>query len=186
MNGVFRWWAAKTREQLDIPSSFQGLSELAEILDEWEDLAPVIGLSKIDISTIQHNHRISQCSASLKKWGEIQGIEATFLSLAHGLEKRRKMDVVEKLCQIFMTRQQNSVAGPTIIDTDTLYTDMSRDKPSGEHVHTIVSSHCNILTDSFFLTADIRRDTDQLEALFNSIVLRTSENIKRKDWSGCW
>ena len=92
------------RQQLNIPCLLEQRGQLADQLTRWEDLAPTIGLEETDISTIRkdypHDYR-SQCSAALNRWEETKGKGATYLNLAEGLLKKRKMSCVEKLCEIF-------------------------------------------------------------------------------------
>ena len=120
------------RRQIDTPCPFQERHEIAGYLTEWEHLAPVIGLTRVDILTIQRNYPgdyRSQCSAALDRWGEIHGSKATFLSLALGLEKKMKIETVEKLCDIFMSRSRDQVDSQHVVATRS---PMAISSPSGE------------------------------------------------------
>ena len=92
------------REHLNIPCLFEQQRQLADQLTSWEDLASVIGLNQADISAINKDHPNdfrSKCSAALNRWEDIKGKGATYLNLAEGLLKLRKVSCVEKLCEIF-------------------------------------------------------------------------------------
>jgi hypothetical protein len=45
----------------------------------------------------------------LDRWGEIQGYGATFLSLAEGLAKKKAMNTVDGLCEMFKAWQEDDV-----------------------------------------------------------------------------
>ena len=92
------------REHLNIPCLLEQRCQLADQLTSWEDLASFIGLHQTDISAINKDHPNdfrSKCSAALNRWEDIKGKGATYLNLAEGLLKLRKVSCVEKLCEIF-------------------------------------------------------------------------------------
>ena len=106
-----------TEQQIDVPCSHEHVEELASKVNKWECLVFSIGLTDIEVTTIQrdkpNDYRL-QCSAALLKWRQKLGSKATYLSLAKGLEKVGRLDLVEAVCKMF----QRDGCGTSISDPD--------------------------------------------------------------------
>ena len=106
-----------TEQQIDVACSHGHVVEIAGKLSTWKYLAFHIGLDETDVTDIErdnsHDHR-SQCLAALQKWRQKFGSNATYLSLAKGLEKVGRLDLVETVCEIFQSnRCGTTISGST-------------------------------------------------------------------------
>ena len=93
-----------TEQQINVACSHEHIVEIANKVSTWDYLAFHIGLDDTDIVAIErnnpHDYR-SQCLATLLMWRQKFGSNATYLSLAKGLEKVGRLDLVEAVCTMF-------------------------------------------------------------------------------------
>ena len=95
------------RNKLDIQCPASVCSSIAMKLDNWQLLAPFLGVAEEDCSEIKEDNRnfAVQRSKLLTTWRRQYGHKATFLKLAEGLEKIKRLDLIEYLCELFMEEQ---------------------------------------------------------------------------------
>ena len=102
-----------TEQQIDVACSHEHMVEIASKVNKWDYLAFHIGLDDADVTDIEHDkphgHR-SQCVAALLKWRQKFGSNATYLSLAKGLEKVSRLDLVEAVCKMFIAGRGASIS----------------------------------------------------------------------------
>ena len=119
MEGVFWNHGITNVDQLDVPFAADHCKELGLKLDKWERLALFIGLTEEDCTAIKEDlprNYESQRIISLTKWRRKLGTEATYLSLARGLQKVGRVDLIEDLVALYRIRPRPTVA--SIIDED--------------------------------------------------------------------
>ena len=102
-----------TEQQINVPCSHEHMVEIASKVNKWECLVLSIGLTDIEVTAIQrdkpNDYRL-QCSAALLKWRQKFGSNATYLSLAKGLEKVGRLDLVETVCKMFIDGRGTSIS----------------------------------------------------------------------------
>ena len=102
-----------TEQQIDAPCSYEHVVEIASKVNKWERLVLSIGLTDIEVTAIQrdkpNDYRL-QCSAAFEKWRQKLGSNATYLSLAKGLEKVSRLDLVEAVCKMFIAGRGASIS----------------------------------------------------------------------------
>ena len=110
-------WLVPVSMQINVACSREHAEEIASKLNKWERLVLSIGLTDIEVTATQrdkpNDYRL-QCSAAFEKWRQKLGSNATYLSLAKGLEKVARLDVVEAVCKAF----QRDGCGASISDPD--------------------------------------------------------------------
>ena len=93
-----------TRNELNIPCPAKVCNTIAMKLDRWELLASFLGLAEEDCTAIREDYNTNyakQRSVSLNTWKQQFGSKATYLMLAEGLEKIKRLDLVGELCVLY-------------------------------------------------------------------------------------
>ena len=93
-----------TRDELNIPCHAEACNSIAMKLDRWELLASTLGLVEEDCTAIREDYNTNyavQRSVSLNTWRRQLGSRATYLMLAEGLEKIKRLDLVGELCVLY-------------------------------------------------------------------------------------
>ena len=99
-----------TGDELNIPCPAKTCNSIAMKLDRWELLASTLGLAEEDCTAIREDYNTNyavQRSVSLNTWRRQLGSRATYLMLAEGLEKIKRLDLVGELCVLY---KDNNVA----------------------------------------------------------------------------
>lgn len=93
------------KETLNCPCTPEHRNEIAIQITSWETLAPFIGLSSTDEEEIEEDNKSTKSKriALLRKWNEKLGKGATYLHLMKGFAKIERRDLIEKLCDMFVS-----------------------------------------------------------------------------------
>ena len=80
-------------------SSAKVIAKIAAKFDIWEEASPHLGLIKNDITVIKRdiNGEVKRRMATLNKWVERKGDEATYLNLmtaCHELDNKQMIDLI--------------------------------------------------------------------------------------------
>ena len=79
------------------------IREIADRIDNWEDLAPFLELTKTDIQAIRNDHAANdklQRRAALNKWKQKKGFKATYAALLKALLKSERKDLACEVCEL--------------------------------------------------------------------------------------
>lgn len=90
---------------LNCPCTREHRNAIAQHITNWQVLAPFLDLSSEDEEEIDVENKSVKAkrNALLRKWSHNKGEEATYLNLMKGFAKTGRVDLIEKLCDIFNT-----------------------------------------------------------------------------------
>jgi len=90
---------------LNCPCTREHRNAIAQHITNWQALAPFLDLSSEDEEEIDVENKSVRAkrNALLRKWSHNKGKEATYLDLMKGFAKMGRVDLIEKLCDIFNT-----------------------------------------------------------------------------------
>lgn len=89
---------------LNCPCTRKHRNDIAQHITNWQALAPFLDLSSGDEEEIDEEKSVkAKRIALLRKWSHNKGEEATYLDLMKGFAKMGRVDLIEKLCDIFNT-----------------------------------------------------------------------------------
>ena len=99
---------------------------ISQEIAQWQDIAPFLGLTDVDVADIIVSHPRSlpaQRLAMLKKWNEKLGVKATYKKLARALRSCGRQDLVDKISELLTEDSSSSSdeAGVLFIDTQCIY-----------------------------------------------------------------
>ena len=150
-----------TEQKINVACSHEHAEEIASKVNKWERLVLSIGLTDIEVTAIQrdkpNDYRL-QCSAALLKWRQKFGSEATYLSLAKGLEKVGHLDLVETVCKAF----QRDGCGTSIIESKCLGTKTEL-PPLSERVKGFETRFKSLVKDTFMELKKNNVTTDDIQ-----------------------
>ena len=98
-------------EKLNQPCRDHHLIELASSVTNWQSIAPFLGLNKPQIEEIEKDSPNVACQRAelFRKWCEIFGEKATYITLANALNKCERGDLVSILCKILKESEEQYV-----------------------------------------------------------------------------
>ncbi len=88
-------------EQLSCSCTDEHLATIAEAIDDWEPLAPHLGVLKPQQTAIKRDYpgqTVKQKQELLWQWKTQSGIEATYLNLSKVFRRQQKLNLVDKVC----------------------------------------------------------------------------------------
>ena len=95
--------------KLDQPCTDSHLHKIADFISKWEELAPNLSLSDVDIEDIKANGSPKLCRISmLQKWKQKKGRKATYRALAKKFVSQGRRDLAETLCEIIQRDSSSS------------------------------------------------------------------------------
>ena len=83
--------------------------EIAAILDDWKMVGYYLGFNSQKLNDIEIDNRTEDRRrvAFLDSWEQKEGEKATFLELANAFHRRRRSDLVVKLCEIVIIKSDD-------------------------------------------------------------------------------
>ena len=98
---------------LDQPCSDSDLFEISQLIHDWREIAPALGLTQADEQIIfgyAPNSVPAQKITMLRTWGQRHGPAATYSRLANAFRQCGKQDLVERV-SVLADRRKTSLSG---------------------------------------------------------------------------
>ena len=113
-------------EKMDVKITHKDLHHVAVELREWNELAPILGLTVADKTAIRNNNRTSyygQKMAALEKWQERLGDAATYHALAEAATEAKNINLAHFIQKLVKqdNKKENAVVDHMISKPENIF-----------------------------------------------------------------